>query len=374
MTSSTASPTEALRERIAKEFGAHRGKVEETKARAEEIEAVTSSFVPAAWSGADPMLSELLRDTGYPQLIELADAIVTAEKDIPVLKYKDEEWGTLVAGAVIHDMGEFKHYQPEMDQLTTFALEMYLAGRVLLVGHPGTGKTTLPKFWSALTRQPAARVNYNRYQEPFDIIGGTQLEDGKTYWKDGVVTQCVKSGYLLINDEENRMSASLGLAFQSLNEEGGTLRLLGKHDDDVVVPDPRFRCVATDNTKGTGDNVDKFSTAEIQDTSALNRKTAVIEVGYLPAVIEREVLKSEFPDVPDVVLKNMVQLAGQVRVGYDKGELSLTMSLRQLKTVFSRGQYVGYINALKPAYYNSLPKDEQGVFEELFSNVFGTKM
>lgn len=241
-----------------------------------------------------------------------------------------------------------------------------------MVGYPATGKTSLARFLGMLVVQPVCRMNGDPAVEKADLIGERLFEAGATVWREGTLTQALRAGYLVIEDEIFRNQPQTLLAQQNLFERGGFLRQLGKHDDDVLYPHDDTFIVATDNTKGVGDGADKF-VSMVHDTSLMNRIECVIEVDYLPHAEEVRVLKDKYPKVDPASIDILVKLANECRVGYIKGELSLVMSLRNEQVVCERMPYIGMRPALKYGYYNSLPNDEQGKFAELYRKVTGDK-
>ena len=174
---------------------------------------------------------------------------------------------------------------------------------------------------------------------------------------------------MTVHDEIFRAPPAVPMAEQSLLDNGGCLRLLGKHEDDVLYPDPRCRLMYTDNTSGTGDNIDRFSTAQVQDTSFINRIKGSINIGYMPRDTEVASLNMQF-DLRTDVVEALVQLAGECRIAYLKGELSLVLSKRQLETICEVQPYIGVREALDVAFASSLPEDEVGVFTELYRDTF----
>ena len=310
-------------------------------------------------------LADVLRDNGFN---DMADEVEGRALTNPPVKI--HALTALKAGAYVPDIRKLLNYKPDIQTLTSFALEMHLNGRVLLVGHTGTGKTELVNFWCALTKQPCVRINYNQGVEVSDIIGSPQLRGDETVWVDGILPVAIREGYMVLQDECWRMPSGVCMSQQALMEPDGYLRLLGKNEDDVVQPHEDTRLVFTDNTKGTGDVSGNYGTAFVQDSSFINRITGTFEFDYLSQFVEVGILKDMYPSA--VGVSELVALAGLTRTAFKKGELSLVMSMRQLKSILTRAKYAGTKQAIRTVYYASLPEEEQGVFEELYASVYGS--
>ena len=359
----SATHDEQLKEKIEAAFKKARKSAEATPSPsvAEVVESATLKFE------GELMLSDLLRKHGFDTLAN------SLPYDVPATEYEEGTWTDLKVGAYIPDIEKFRAFMPEPLHISRMFLWLHKGWPLLFSGPPGTGKTTMCEFAAALMRQPFFRINYNGYLEQADLLGHMGVAGGDMEWVDGVLPIAMREGYVICNDEIFRAPPFVPLSMQGLMDKGGVLRLLGKHDDDVVHPDKRTRLVFTDNTKGTGDNIDRFSTAQVQDTSFINRIKGSIVVGYMPRDTEVASLCMEFPDVDEGEVAKLVQLAGDCRTAYLKGELSLVLSKRQLETVCDILPYVGKREALDVTYHASLPEDESGVFEELFNDTFGER-
>lgn len=207
----------------------------------------------------------------------------------------------------------------------------------LCVGPPGTGKTSAGKQLAALLRQPYARFNGKDGIEPAAFLGYMTIKDGDTLWRDGLMAQAVEHGYYMAIDEIFKLPPGIQMAMQSLYERDGFLMLdekPGTIKDKHIYPRKEFRILGTDNTKGTGDDLDKYPAGQMQDISSIDRFGITTEVGYLRPEVERKMLHTRYENVSEVTIKRAVAFANLVRDSFmESGDLSLTMSPRGLMVV-----------------------------------------
>jgi len=229
-------------------------------------------------------------------------------------------------------------YYWDANVLEAIILADKLDEKILLTGLPGTGKTTAIKQYAAHIQQPYMRFNGKDGIDQSSFLGYPWATSKGMEWKDGLLPQGMKNGYLVCIDEVFKIPAGIQMAMQNLYEKEGTLLLddkPGEYHEKLVVPVNSFKLMLTDNVKGTGDDFEKFASTQMQDTSTLDRFGITIEQHYLSQRHEVDMLYTMFPDQKKQDIADLVKLANLVRSGYKQGEISLTLSPRGLTAALS---------------------------------------
>ena len=189
-----------------------------------------------------------------------------------------------------------ENYQPQKE-----VLEMFLScacpkdGRdpenIFLYGKAGTGKTSLPRWFSAKTGRQFIAITGNDDLTVDQFFGSFGAKNGSTYWQDGLLLKAVQQPYtVLLIDEITRIRADI------LSALNGCLQ-----DREYTIPETGQRIpfakgvviVACDNTNGQGDLTGQFAGAKQMDSSLLNRFAVTLEVSYPKPSIESKILQNK---------------------------------------------------------------------------------
>jgi MoxR-like ATPase len=262
--------------------------------------------------------SKYLKDSGRPDL------------NITTLMYTPEDWPE-ADRAHIPELD--KHYIWQHEALYAVVQGQLLNMKAMLVGDTGTGKSKLHENLAAVYNQPFYRLNGRGDMESDTILGRVDLENGSTTFLLGEFTKRFVAGYYILLDEPWKLPASINMALQRPLERDGILQIddmKGDLIDKQFAPHERTILTLADNVVGTGDDDGRFAATMLQDSSTLNRIDLVVHLDYLPPVKEQEMLVRRFPEVPDKQARRAVQMANMVRQGCREGQLSVTMSPRNL--------------------------------------------
>lgn len=292
------------------------------------------------------------------------DHIMTRNEDKVWEKYMLED---------IPEINKFYVWDP--DVLEAMWLAYKHDKKMLLVGMPGTGKTTGVRQFAAWVRHPVMRFNGKDGIDQSSFLGYAWVTNASTEWKDGLMVQGAQQGYIVLIDECMKIPSGIQMALQTLYEENGYIVLddkPGTYKEKCIYPAPTFRLFLTDNTRGTGDNFSLFPSTQQQDTSTLDRYQVTHNVPYMPQNKEVDMLTRKYPGVSHRVVNDLVTFANMVRTGYGKEEISLTLSPRGLETIcLFMGDVPDVKRCLQMVYLDKLanPVEVEAV-ERMYSATF----
>lgn len=299
--------------------------------------------------------------------------------DIPVRVFKDTDWAE-----------EARMFIPDVDPnwvwnkkvLEQIALAVHCGDTTLLWGLQGTGKSCAVEQWAAATRTPFWRMNCNRETREQHFLGAPEVEyddKGQIHIEQAptILTESLRYGGIFCEDEAFRHNSALVL--QSLREKSNRSVILpdapGRTADErkLTAPEGRWWYFLTDNTCGSGDESGIFD-AEVQDASTTDRIDVAIEVPYLGKPEERRVLQKH-TDLNETIINGMLDVAKQVRVAFRKGHMMNTMSVRGLLAWGEKIELTKSIGfGLQMSFYNKLGTDDQKQVEDIYFQVFGSKI
>lgn len=265
-----------------------------------------------------------------------------------------------------------KTHEWDPEVLEALVLGHTLREKVLLTGLPGAGKSSSVEQFAAWVRQPYTRIGGRGDLETSSLVGYTWVDTeevggetvSKMVFKPGLLTQGVLAGDLVTIDEVMKIPAYIQMSMQHLYEKDGHLTvddMPGTAKDKIVKPAPEFFMVLTDNVKGTGDDFDKFSATQIQDTSTLDRVNINQEVNYLKPEREVAMIMGMFPHADKSTVQKLVKFAGLVRNGYKQGEIALTLSPRGIIAILEMQTKVNLPirRAIDLAFLNKIADDTE---------------
>jgi hypothetical protein len=101
----------------------------------------------------------------------------------------------------------------------------------------------------------------------------------------------------------------------------------------------------------------------------LDRFSVKLTASYLDPKVEQKVLQDFVPDTNPEFLKRTVQLAGELRVAFQDGNLAFTWSTRKLIDFVEFASVMGYKKAIEITLLNWLDKDDLPFVSNLIQKV-----
>ncbi len=242
--------------------------------------------------------------------------------------------------------------------------------RVLLVGPPGCGKTSVLTQFAALCGWPVTRFNGNRDVTMHEFVGTYEARGGETVWIDGPLPTAMKGGHLLILDEVDHMPAECSSVLHSVLEPGGMLSISGQKP---FGPAEGFRMMATANTGGFGDETGLHPNAQVQDAAFLSRFGMAFHVDYMMHAHERNLLRKATgidKDDADIIVK----IATDTRKGAKEHVLMYPITLRQTLAWAKLVMSFDWGTAFSLTVLNKLPASDVPAVAEMAQRHLGSRL
>ncbi len=257
------------------------------------------------------------------------------------------------------------------------AMDVNERKNVMLVGHTGSGKTSLVYQLAARTNNSVLRSNLNGQTTIGDFVGLWTVKGGETVWVDGLLPMAMRMGYWLILDEIDFAEPAILAVMNDVLEAGGKLTLKEKGHE-IIEPHPNFRIFATANSVGCMQNFRHlYQGTNIMNEAFLDRWRCYV-VNYLTKEQEAEVIvntvprlkNSKRPQGAQEVATAIATVAAMAREAFVKEEISCTFSLRRvLDWTEQLARHGDVLKAAKHSIFSKISKDDAEVLEGIITRV-----
>ncbi|HDZ37190.1 MAG TPA: CbbQ/NirQ/NorQ/GpvN family protein, partial [Marinobacter sp.] len=159
-------------------------------------------------------------------------------------------------------------------------------------------------------------------------------------WIYGPLAKAMRDGHALVLNEVDLVEPG---ELSGLNDVlDGRPLVISENGGEIIYPHPDFRVFVTGNSFGSGDERGVYQGVKVQNLAAMDRYR-MLEVKYLAPEIEEKIIQNVAPDLPEVIVKGMVQSANEIRHVFmgqaDQGssgldintQLGVTMSTRVIR-------------------------------------------
>lgn len=205
----------------------------------------------------------------------------------------------------------------------------------LLIGETGVGKTSAVRYLAAVTNNNLRRVNVNGSMTAEDFVGQLLVNNEGTYWKDGVLTECMRNGYWLVIDEINAASAEILFVLHSLLDDDHYIVLTDHPEREIVHAHPNFRIFATMNPP------ERYSGTKEMNKALLSRFPMTLTIPLPPDAIEFGLISGADSILKPHELKGFKKFVGEMRNAYNKEEMEVFISPRDLGAIMKVYLFTG---------------------------------
>ena len=339
-----------------------------SKTRAKDvIEGLKSGLLGAVSADPSPMA---LGSAGDLLPTEVVDGLTSTE--MQPLDYEE----------VLPPKKTYDEVEPEPDfylKPAWFRKLAYFVERgdsVLLIGPAGCGKSTAVEHVFREREQPLEIVSVHPRLTASDFEGAVNLvvRDGHQVTEFGLAAPAiaVRDGRGLLLDEADAGSPE---AMFSLYRaiDGKDMRIIRKTDDPVIPRDEDFRCVATQNTQGRGDDRGLYHGRGEQDEAFLDRWDQYIQVTY-PDKDEEVLILRKRTGISGPQAEKIVDAARALRAAQNQDQFMLTMTVRRTLAVAANvADGMSPSASWRYAVINrAIPEDQPKMRELLKHRIYGS--
>lgn len=143
-------------------------------------------------------------------------------------------------------------------------------------------------------------------------------------WNDGPVLKAMRLGCVICLDEIDQAKTGI----MSLQTIAQGKPYYNKKTNEIIEPAPGFCLIATANTKGDGDGMDKFAGAQIMNQAFLERFSIIVEQDYPTVTVEKKILSKHTSDKN--FIKLLTAIAKQTRKALSDGLFEQCLTTRRL--------------------------------------------
>jgi len=218
-------------------------------------------------------------------------------------------------------------FAPRFDEIIEDVVENR---RVMLIGHTGSGKTSLIEQIAARSAHGVLRANMNGQTTIGDFVGFWTVKGGATEWVDGVLPIAMREGLWLIIDELDFAEPAILAVLTAVLETSGRLMLKEKGNE-IVEPHPDFRLFATANAVGAMSQFrHMYQGANLMNEAFLDRWRVYL-MDYLAPEEEAQVLQRTLgPAMTAAMAATLAAFAVDCRAAFAREDLATAFSTRRL--------------------------------------------
>lgn len=220
----------------------------------------------------------------------------------------------------------------------------FQAGRTTWIwGPPGTGKDALPHAMCALTRTPSEIFQISQEVDIMAWFFEKDFDADGTVWTEGILLKMLRDGYTCPNGDVVPYTVVLSDFDRAGRSQAEAIRLVtdsiqgrikGPNGQTYLVM-PGTRIIITANSMGAGDASGRCVSANVIDSSIINRIERKVRFHGIDWRDEEPIVRAKFPLFAEKVghlLSNVGNATAALRKAVEDGDLYGEFSHRDLCT------------------------------------------
>lgn len=271
-----------------------------------------------------------------------------------------------------------ENYVWDVELLKDILTGVLLNTPTLAWGYHGTGKSSCFEQFCARTNRPMIRVQHTVSTEEAHILGQMTVKpnpdtgQNMMVFEPGPLAFAMRYGLIYLADEYDFALPSVTSVYQPVMEGKQLIIKEAPPEWRIVKPHPNFRFFATGNTNGSGDESGLYQGTQIMNAANYSRFGMTMQVNYMEADFETQAIVQQ-AGIKAEDAKKLVQFAKHVRDSYANGEITVTVSPRELinaaKIALVRG--LQWRLGLQKAYINRLSTTDRKAVDDFAQRIFG---
>lgn len=237
---------------------------------------------------------------------------------------------------------------------------------ILLGGQTGVGKTHFAEALAAVLNAAYRRVACHEQTDATAFLGGWVHQGAAKgmKWNYGPIAGFMQHGGVCLIDEINQAHSDARIAIGSIHWTDGGVAIIPELDE-TIHRQPGSVVIATYNPY-------EYAGTKEFGAQLMSRYGVVIEVGYLPSRVERDLLMADVPGLSGDCAEAMIGAANTVRTANEDERVTFPMSYREIRTWGAASMQFGVKQAATIAVLNKVadPLERDGI-SELLAAHFG---
>lgn len=265
-------------------------------------------------SGSSPKIKAIVATKQAPVLEPVMDLVVT---DIPnPIEFIKQSPSIKPADLIISDL-KWK-----------YLVRTALRGKnIMMTGPAGSGKTLAGKYLGQVLNRPEFYFNLGATQDPrATLIGNTHFaKESGTYFSESLFVKAIQTeNAIILLDELSRAHPEAWNILMTVLDQGQRYLRLDEADGA-----PTIKVASGVTFIATANIGNEYTATRVIDRAMLDR-FSVIEMDQLNTDQEAQLLKLKFPNVSDIMIRSIAEIADSTRIEVKQAmpKLSTTISTR----------------------------------------------
>ena len=226
-------------------------------------------------------------------------------------------------------------YILQEDEAETIAFALENDDNLLITGPPGCGKSSHVLQMLAILNWEVNRFSCSEETSNSRIIGQWVIQGSEMVWIDGHVTDAMRNGKVLLEEEADFMRPELRGELHTVMEKGGTLELHTHHPKtgrlfrETINKHEDFRWVSTANTIGLGDDKFLYHGTTMQNAASRDRYEVILTMDYPAPGVEVDIITTKVPKISKEIANRMVEVANAIRIAFKNGTCNFPFTIRR---------------------------------------------